>query len=139
MSAACKVCHRTLRNPASILIGIGPVCARKSPNGAATGQTNLPLDMTTEPQSHFTIQAVTADAVLIIDLDDGAVSVTNDAAAVVAHLLARFGNPARCDVRGPRIIYRDSMMLWSELRHAGGSFVGYAPLTDGDRTRYDLK
>jgi YD repeat-containing protein len=57
--------------------------------------------------------------VWIVDEDDGAVSVTNDAEAVVAELYQR--HPA-C-----RFIYRDSMGNWDELLHANGVFAGFAP------------
>lgn len=57
--------------------------------------------------------------VWIIDLNDGAMSVTNDAEAVCLQVYADLG-----DVR---IIYRDSAGNWDELVHADGRFVGFNP------------
>jgi hypothetical protein len=56
--------------------------------------------------------------VWIVDEDAG-VSVTNDAEAVVAEINQR--HP------GCRIIYRDTMGNWDELRHRNGTFVDFAP------------
>lgn len=53
-------------------------------------------------------------------------TVTNDAEAVVQWCLMRF---ARCRM----IAYRDSEGEWSELKHDGYQFTGFAPLDDGDR------
>ena len=72
---------------------------------------------------HSTYRIVRADQsakppiVWIVD-ENGLVSVTNDAEDVVDTLLDRFP--------GHRIIYRDSMGAWDELRHEQGRFVGFA-------------
>lgn len=60
-----------------------------------------------------------ADSVLIVDRD-GDVSVTNDAEAVVAMCLSRYGNRL--------IYYRDTDGRWDQLKHDGVKFTGYAPL-----------
>lgn len=57
----------------------------------------------------------------IVD-DDGPVSVTNDAKAIVAELYQRHGS---C-----RIIYRDTMGNWDELLHLNGTFYGFTPARD---------
>lgn len=46
-------------------------------------------------------------------------SVTNDAHAVVAKLVAEYGDR--------RIIYKDSIGNWDELKHEGNRFIGFAP------------
>jgi len=56
--------------------------------------------------------------VWIVDLNRGS-SVTNDAERVVAELNDRFP--------GFRIIYRDSMGNWDELKHDNGKFTGFKP------------
>lgn len=67
--------------------------------------------------------------VLLEDRGTG-MSLTNDAANVVAHLAA-------CGVlTGPRrILYRDTDGTWDEMLHAAGRFTGFAPV--GARTRED--
>ncbi len=57
--------------------------------------------------------------VYIIDLDEGSMSVTNDAERVVYEVNE--------DFPGYRIIYRDSMNIWSELLHREGKFRGFGP------------
>lgn len=58
-------------------------------------------------------------AVLIEDLN-GRLSVTNDAEAVVAELLAG-------GYQDFRIIYKDSQGDWDELLHDGTQFTGFGP------------
>lgn len=73
----------------------------------------------------YTVRVLAGGRVLaVIDLDLGSVSVTNDAANVVATLDAQYG------LSGKRILYRDSMGVWDELKHAGGRFAGYAPIRE---------
>lgn len=59
--------------------------------------------------------------VFIVDCD-GQMSVTNDAEAVVAYVNA--WHP------GKRIIYRDTMGQWDELKHTNGRFDGFAPYNE---------
>lgn len=59
---------------------------------------------------------VTSDGiVLIVDLDRGNPSVTNDIAAVLADIAAQEGLPS---LAGYPVIYRDSMLLWDEVQLA---------------------
>lgn len=111
----CTRCHRPLKNPASIKHGMGPVCYSKFSmvlEAAAHGGC----------RSHFEVVKEAPGFVWIRDLDDGAMSVTNDADAVVAALVAARGNV--------RIIYRDSMGHWDELCHDHGRFLTYARAAD---------
>lgn len=59
------------------------------------------------------------NAVFIKDRNAGAMSVTNDAEAVVAELLAEY--PRK------RIIYLDTEGVWSELLHDDTKFMGFGP------------
>lgn len=63
--------------------------------------------------------------ILIEDMN-GPVSVTNDAENVVRDLIGR-------GYEGYRILYKDSMGQWSELKHNGTEFsgfgVGFTPKT----------
>lgn len=52
------------------------------------------------------------------------VSVTNDAEAVVPHIVRHWGNHRR-------IFYRDSEGCWGELHHEGGKFVAFRHGTGG--------
>lgn len=112
----CRVCHRALKNPKYVELGVGPICAAKT--GAAPAQRSLieaEYDVARLELGH-------PGCVWIVDLDRGARSVTNDADRVVARILA--------DYPGYRIIYRDSLGNWDELKHDGARFTGFAPARD---------
>ena len=70
-------------------------------------------------RAHYAIHVETADTIWIVDLDDGAMSVTNDAEAVVEQVVKDFGDK--------RVIYRDSEGQWDELLHHHGRFIDFAP------------
>jgi hypothetical protein len=114
---ACRVCGRALKNPKYVELGVGPVCAGK----VAAARPNY-VQRVPPLVSDFEVVQVTDEAVWIIDLDRGGASVTNDADRVVEDLAAKYG--AR------RIIYRDSIGNWDELRHEAGRFLGFAPARD---------
>lgn len=69
--------------------------------------------------SHYDVVGVKDDMVFIVDLDDGGLSVTNDAEGVVADMFIMYGPK--------RVIYRDTMGNWDELVHEAGEFKGFAP------------
>jgi hypothetical protein len=64
-----------------------------------------------------------ADRVFIADANRGQMCFTNDAEGVVAHVHKLF--PDR------RIIYKDTMGQWDEMKHTQGKFRGFAKY-DGD-------
>lgn len=67
---------------------------------------------------------------VLIDLDEpGKMSVTNDARAVVEHCYKVF--PGQFD----RIIYRDSMGIFDELKTFQNRFDGFKPILPGRRPR----
>jgi hypothetical protein len=72
-------------------------------------------------RSVFQIDHITPDMVYLVDLCNvtDAMSVTNDAEAVVENLYKEFGDK--------RFIYQDSMGNWDELVHARGVFIDFAP------------
>ena len=70
------------------------------------------------PRADYIIDHVTEEKVFIID-ENGPVSVTNDAEAVVQFEASRYP--------GRRIIYKDSMEQWDELAHENGEFTGFLP------------
>lgn len=69
----------------------------------------------------YEIHKVSDEIVHIIDIDDGGISVTNDAENVVAEVNNRYPNR--------RIIYRDSMGNWDELVHENGVFKSFKILS----------
>lgn len=69
-------------------------------------------------------------AVLLTDLD-GSMSITNDAEAVVEHVLSQ-GSP---DVR---IFYKDTDGQWDELVHDGKAFTAFFHISDADRAAFNL-
>ncbi len=77
--------------------------------------------MTAKFRCRFLIHRDDANVLAIGDLDDGGMSVTNDAEAVVAYLteLQRL-------TAGKHLIYRDTEGRWDELSHDGaGKFLGF--------------
>ena len=68
-------------------------------------------------RAHYTVHTVTEKYVRIDDDDDGAISITNDAEAVVAEVHA--------DFPGRRIFYRDTDGNIDELDHVDGVFRGF--------------
>lgn len=112
---SCTRCNRPLKNPASVQNGMGPVCfARSQARGAARQRG---------PESDYRVVKIDAAQRIVWIVDyDGERSVTNDAEAVVAAL--------HVEHPGFRVIYRDTMGLWDELKHEAGRFVGFAPARD---------
>lgn len=116
MSAtACHRCNRPLTNPASVLAGIGPICAAKQ-GLQLRFQSAKPEGILS---AKYRLVRVGEDIVWIEDIGTDCRSVTNDAEAVVAELAAEYGDR--------RIIYKDSMGAWDELQHRGPVFTGFAP------------
>jgi len=77
------------------------------------------------PQSKYYAQEFREIGIIaVVDLH-GARSVTNDAEAVVENLKDVYGG-----LKGWRILYRDSMGNWDELRHNGETFTGFRNLSD---------
>lgn len=73
---------------------------------------------------HYTL---VYEDVYVVDLDDGAVSVTNDAEAVCRDMAEAASVPGQ-GFAG-RIYYRDTERNWDELLHANGTFKDYARIT----------
>lgn len=69
-------------------------------------------------RARYDFAAETSDYVFIIDRNDGARSVTNDAEAVVEEM--------NKDFPGKRVIYRDTDGRWDELLHCNGKFISFA-------------
>ena len=70
-------------------------------------------------RADYEMVKVTPEIVWIRDRNLGNVSVTNDAEGVCWRVWH--------DYSGRRIIYQDSEGDWSELKHEGGRFTGFAP------------
>ncbi|KAA1015946.1 hypothetical protein FVF58_00910 [Paraburkholderia panacisoli] len=83
-----------------------------------------------EPRSTYSY-TIEEEFVCIIDHDRGR-SVTNDAANVIADLVA-----AGIDVAKYRIIYRDTAGIWDLMCTAGGTFAGFIHLNA--RTKEEAK
>lgn len=74
--------------------------------------------MHSAPRAVYSVE-VRADVVILIDLD-GERSVTNDAEAVVAQLVA-----GGVDLARKPLLYRDTMLTWDEIRVEEGRFAGF--------------
>jgi hypothetical protein len=69
-------------------------------------------------RASYSVFCADQDFVYIID-QNGPLSVTNGAEAVVAELIPNYP--------GKRIMYRDSESQWDELCHDGTQFTDFAP------------
>lgn len=87
--------------------------------------------MTHLPRASFATRWVPG-AALLTD-HDGSVSITNDAEAVVAHVLPQL------KAQSDRILYKDTDGNWDELKHNGQEFTGFAPISDADRLNFNLQ
>ena len=110
----CTRCHRMLKDPVSVALGMGPVCRAKSQGPAH--HVGRPDGI---HASEYKIVRLSSEFIWIEDTGTNCLSVTNDAENVVAIIAARYGNR--------RIIYKDSSGNWDELKHAGASLTGFAP------------
>ncbi len=111
----CTVCSRPLSDHVSMSVGMGPICRQNA---------GPPIEDLFNSRSDFEA-TVEGDIVLVVDLDLGGKSVTNDAVLVIQDLIVR---GILADYR--RVIYRDSMGLWSEILHRDGAFSTFAPIAD---------
>ena len=109
MSTVCGKCQRTLKNPKSMERGYGPLCWGKvSKDRKADDDRNQAM------RSDFTYHTreINGTSVLvIIDLDQGGMSVTNNVEAVVKSIAAELGPVV---YRMP-IIYKDSMGIYDGI------------------------
>jgi len=77
--------------------------------------------MTINHRSSWSIVALDGGVIWIVDLNEpGTKSVTNDAERVCRVLNAEWPDH--------RIIYRDTMLNWSELVHQHGAFKRFQPV-----------
>lgn len=125
----CKVCRRALKNPKYVELGIGPICAAKQGAGQRMSYTPPSVLPFGNRRAHYDIVKTAAGIVWIRDrVEDGVISVTNDAENVVKEL--------HCRYPGFRVIYQDTEGEWDELKHDGlGTFTGFAPARDMDPSR----
>lgn len=109
----CSHCGRRLTDHVSVRHGIGPVCRA---NGAAPAR-----DLFTT-RADYTVEDL-LDVILVVDLDKGGRSVTNDAEGVIEDLrragLIRPGVP---------VVYRDSTGTWDRLAVKDGRFAGFVSI-----------
>ncbi|AGH16008.1 hypothetical protein DVVG_00022 [Dunaliella viridis virus SI2] len=82
-----------------------------------------------KPRADFEIVAEEAETVFLMDMNRGAMSITNDAEAVVAHCHRFFP--------GKRIVYRDTEGRWDEICHNGGMFEGFKAWRGHNPMDYD--
>ncbi|WP_411901389.1 DUF6011 domain-containing protein [Methylorubrum thiocyanatum] len=109
----CKVCGRPLSDELSMRVGMGPTCRTNA--GPRTP------DLFTS-RADYSVET-DGDVLILVDLDRGGRSLTNDADNVILDLAARgFLRD------GMRVIYRDSSGEWDELRHRGGLFSTISPI-----------
>ena len=111
----CRICQRRLTRPESIAAGVGPICAGRPKQGD--------LFMSSCDYSYHWAKACGARVLVILDLNKGGRSVTNDVEAVFEEI----GHEEIAAAGG--IIYRDSMGQFDGIsRGLGGRPGGFYSL-----------
>ena len=100
----CKICGKSLTDPISVLLEIGPICRMKGKEK----EYSMKNGNLFSNRSEFTY-AVSGNILWIKDLG-GMKSVTNDIENVIADIIKELA------IEGKKIIYRDSMGIWDEVR-----------------------
>ena len=75
-----------------------------------------------EPQSDFEIGEADPNIIVIVDMNRGGKTVTNDAEAVVDYLVNQHGYR---DIDQHRIIYSDGHGRWDGMSTVDGQFAGF--------------
>ena len=119
----CDKCQRPLKNPISIARGLGPQCY-----GAYQAEQNRQGTRFSNPaeQSDYTYRVTNDPVLVIIDLDKGGMSITNNMAAVVTNIAADMGVDYR--LLAMPIIYRDSMGEYDGVHLHDTGAVTFYPL-----------
>jgi hypothetical protein len=116
-------CGRHLKNPVSIEIGMGPVCAGR--HRKKSGKT---FDMF---RANFTYKIIDG-VICITDLDTGK-SVTNDVENVLSDISAQVGTE---EMLLRPIIYCDSMQTWDGIKvNSRGEFESFFSISETDQTK----
>ena len=80
------------------------------------------------PEADYEIVAQTDTCIVIVDLDQGGRSVTNDAERVICDLSAKRGG-----IEQKKVYYRDSMGRFDELKVKDNTFDGFVPCSDSQQ------
>ena len=108
----CRICRRVLKNPLSVMIGIGPVCRAKD---NLQGEFDF-MKAQFEVEKH-------ERGVFIFIRDTGhntGRTVTNDTEYVITKLYEEYGIND-----GTRIFYKDSGDRIDEIVHSGKQFIKF--------------
>lgn len=119
--SACIACGRELTDPASIRVGVGPICATKLER-----KQRGELRPWARPSFRFEKVGQGAHAILIIEDQSnshGGPSVTNAVEEVLQSIADDLG------ALPSMIIYRDSLGTWDRIRATSrGAFLGFDPI-----------
>lgn len=127
ITSRCSCCGKSLKNPESVAIGIGPECRTKLTNQRKKPSESGDL-FPVSPVFDYWVSLVDSTPVLmIVDLCDeyGGKSVTNGAEEVLRDIEDRAGKPLP-----EHIIYKDTMGNWDRLIWKR-PIVNFAPIKKG--------
>ena len=135
-TAVCENCRRVLKNPESIERGIGPVCWDRMQEKTATRTALQKISgggSADHRQSDFDYQILgnPESVLVIIDLNQGGMSVTNNIDAVLSKI-ASDHCVAVCQLTLP-IIYRDSEGYFDGVRVNRKGLATFYPIIRGRR------
>ena len=108
----CRICKRILKNPLSVILGIGPVCRAKDSLQRGFDFMKAQFEVVKHESGVF---------IFIRDIGhNSGRSVTNDAEYIVEQLYLKYGIADET-----RIFYEDSAGSIDEIVHSGKSFHGF--------------
>ena len=122
MVYVCRRCGKGLINPVSVERGYGPKCYRKN---------KKPFSQANESDFTYRITSGSNPVLVIIDLNQGGMSVTNNMKAVIAEIAADVGVDRRLLVMP--IIYRDSEGFFDGVNLSLNGSVSFYPIIPGQR------
>ena len=112
----CRVCKRALRDPISVMIGMGPVCRARDDRQGVFDFMRAQVKLLRHERGRY---------ILVRDVGHKS-GRSVDAGFVVGQLYLDYGI-----TDGTRIFYEDSGGSVDELLHAGGRFKGFSVGHDG--------
>jgi len=114
----CLLCRRTLRDPVSVKMGIGPICR---------GRDSKQKEFDFMRARFQLLDHVPGKYIFIIDVGHASGrSVTTDVEYVIDYLYQHYST-----MDGTRIFYKDSHDNIDEILHSGKKFKGFKPGHDG--------
>ena len=125
MNSYCTCCGKPLTDPVSVQSGMGPICALSNKNDAVRNRT---MDIFGGADYGY---EVIKRVLIIIDLNKGACTVTNDIGSVLAEIFVEIPRNSVDSV-----IYRDSENVYDGIEiDCAGKFQKFFPIRETEQVK----